>query len=47
VAFFSGFLITLPVIFWQMWLFVAPGLYENEKKFIFSDCDRSDACRMR
>ena len=35
VAFFSGFLITLPVIFWQMWLFVAPGLYENEKKFIF------------
>jgi sec-independent protein translocase protein TatC len=35
VAFFSGFLISLPVIFWQLWLFIAPGLYENEKKFIF------------
>ena len=35
VAFFSGFLLSLPVIFWQLWLFVAPGLYENEKKFIF------------
>ncbi|MCK5110984.1 MAG: twin-arginine translocase subunit TatC [Arcobacteraceae bacterium] len=35
VAFFSGFLLTLPVIFWQLWLFVAPGLYENEKKFVF------------
>ena len=35
VAFFSGFLVSLPVIFWQLWLFVAPGLYENEKKFVF------------
>jgi sec-independent protein translocase protein TatC len=35
VAFFSGFLISLPVIFWQFWLFVSPGLYENEKKFVF------------
>ncbi len=35
VAFFSGFLVSLPVIFWQIWLFVSPGLYANEKKFIF------------
>ncbi|VAY86428.1 Twin-arginine translocation protein TatC [hydrothermal vent metagenome] len=35
VAFFSSFLVSLPVIFWQLWLFVSPGLYENEKKFIF------------
>jgi len=34
VAFFSGFLVSLPIIFWQLWLFVAPGLYENEKKFV-------------
>jgi sec-independent protein translocase protein TatC len=34
VAFFSGFLISLPVIFWQMWLFMAPGLYDNEKKMV-------------
>jgi sec-independent protein translocase protein TatC len=34
VAFFSGFIVSLPIIFWQFWLFLAPGLYENEKKFI-------------
>ena len=34
VAFFSGFIISLPIIFWQLWLFVAPGLYNNEKRRI-------------
>jgi sec-independent protein translocase protein TatC len=34
VAFFTGFVAALPIIFWQLWLFVAPGLYENEKKMI-------------
>jgi len=34
VAFFSGFIISLPIIFWQFWLFIAPGLYENEKKLV-------------
>lgn len=34
VAFFSGFLLSLPVIFWQLWLFLAPGLYEHEKKLV-------------
>jgi sec-independent protein translocase protein TatC len=34
VSFFTAFLVSLPMIFWQMWLFVAPGLYANEKKFI-------------
>ena len=34
VAFFSGFLVSLPVIFWQLWLFIAPGLYANEEKII-------------
>ncbi|QKG29035.1 twin-arginine translocase subunit TatC [Campylobacter sp. RM16187] len=34
VAFFAGFMFSLPVIFWQFWLFVAPGLYENEKKYV-------------
>lgn len=34
VAFFSGIVISLPIIFWQFWLFVAPGLYENEKKMV-------------
>ena len=34
VAFFTGIIISLPVIFWQMWLFLAPGLYEHEKKLV-------------
>jgi sec-independent protein translocase protein TatC len=34
VAFFTGFIASLPVIFWQLWLFVAPGLYDNEKKMV-------------
>ncbi len=34
VSFFTGFVAALPVIFWQLWLFISPGLYENEKKMI-------------
>ncbi len=34
VAFFTGFIASLPVIFWQVWLFIAPGLYDNEKKMV-------------
>ncbi len=34
VAFFAGFVISLPIIFWQFWLFVAPGLYDHEKKLV-------------
>ncbi len=31
-AVFAGLLLSLPVFFTQGWLFVAPGLYEREKK---------------
>lgn len=34
VAFISGFLAAVPIMFWQFWLFVAPGLYDNEKKYV-------------
>ena len=34
VSFFASFIVSLPVIFWQLWLFIAPGLYENEKKMV-------------
>ena len=34
VSFFAGFVASLPVIFWQLWLFLAPGLYEHEKKLV-------------
>ncbi len=34
VAFFTGLILSLPVVFWQFWLFVAPGLYEEEKRLV-------------
>lgn len=34
VSFFAGLLLALPVILAQIWLFIAPGLYANEKKML-------------
>ncbi|WP_334087979.1 twin-arginine translocase subunit TatC, partial [Helicobacter typhlonius] len=33
-ALFAALVISTPVIFWQIWIFVAPGLYKNEKKVV-------------
>ena len=33
MAALAGLLLAIPFIVWQVWLFVAPGLYVNEKKF--------------
>lgn len=30
----SAFLLALPVVLWQVWAFVAPGLYNHEKKLV-------------
>ena len=34
VSFFAGLLGAMPFILYQFWLFVAPGLYNNEKKMV-------------
>jgi sec-independent protein translocase protein TatC len=33
VALIAGMFIASPAILWQVWAFVAPGLYHNEKKY--------------
>ena len=32
MAFLAGIFLAMPVILWQVWLFIAPGLYAKEKK---------------
>jgi len=33
IAFLVGIFIAAPVILWQLWLFISPGLYRREKKW--------------
>lgn len=33
IAFLAAVVVALPVILWQGWQFVAPGLYEHEKRY--------------
>jgi sec-independent protein translocase protein TatC len=34
VSFYTALLIDLPIILYQVWKFIAPGLYKNEAKFL-------------
>lgn len=34
VSFLASLALSMPVIFWQIWLFVAPGLYKHEKMIV-------------
>jgi len=34
VSFFAAIILALPIILAQLWLFIAPGLYANEKKML-------------
>lgn len=34
IALVSGFILTIPLIFYQLWKFISPGLYSHEKKYV-------------
>lgn len=34
VCLYGGVALGAPVIFWEMWRFITPGLYKNEKRYI-------------
>ena len=40
----AGLLVSMPVIFWQIWSFVAPGLYQHEKRYIVPFVLASSLC---
>jgi len=44
LALVCGVLLASPVIFWQIWRFVAPGLYQHEKKVVLPFTFLSSIC---
>lgn len=40
----AALLLSMPVIFWQIWSFIAPGLYKNEKRYVFPFVLASSLC---
>lgn len=44
VAIVGGAIVSVPNILYQLWLFIAPGLYPNERKYISSIVTFSSLC---
>jgi sec-independent protein translocase protein TatC len=44
VAAIAGVVLALPVILWQIWAFVAPGLYSHEKRYAIPFVVMSSLC---
>ena len=35
VAALAGLFVTSPIVLYQVWMFISPGLYRNEKRYVF------------
>ena len=44
VAIFAGVIFALPYIFFQLWKFISPGLYDSEKKYVLPFVFITTAC---
>ena len=44
ISLISGFVISTPYIFWEIWRFIAPGLYQKEKMVILPVVIASSFC---
>jgi len=44
LSLFAGIIVSLPVIFYQIWQFVVPGLFERERKYVIRVTLFSTAC---
>ncbi len=44
IAALAGLLVSLPIIFWQLWSFIAPGLYQHEKRYVVPFVLASSLC---
>lgn len=40
----AALLVSMPIIFWQIWSFVAPGLYKHEKRYVIPFVLASSSC---
>jgi len=34
ISMMAGFILALPIVFWQLWLFIAPGLTRKERRMV-------------